>query len=99
MAEWYDAHVRSGHTPHDLAVATTLGLAGKVAGLRVLDVACGPGLAARALARAGARVIGTDITPEMLDAARTHEAAEPLGITYVGADAQNLTGLPDHAFD
>ena len=77
----------------------TVRLAGDVHGLEVLDVGCGQGIASRALARAGARVTGTDATPEMLDAARAHDAAEPLGIRYVLADAQRLDGLADAAFD
>ena len=99
IAQWYDAHVESGRTPHAMAVQTTLALAGDVAGLRVLDVACGQGVATRALAQAGAHVTGADVTPEMLDAARAHEDAQPLGIAYVHADARNLAGLPDEAFD
>src|SRR3954469_176343 len=62
IADWYDVLVRSGRSPHALAVATTLALAGDVAGLRVLDVACGQGAATRALAAAGAEVTGGRIT-------------------------------------
>jgi SAM-dependent methyltransferase len=35
----------------------------------------------------------------MVAAARRHEADRPLGITYLGADAQDLAELPDEAFD
>jgi ubiquinone/menaquinone biosynthesis C-methylase UbiE len=99
IAQWYDGFLRSGRGPHAFATDVTVRLAGEVRGLEVLDVGCGQGIAARALARAGARVTGTDATPEMLDAARAHEAGEPLGITYVLADAQRLDGLADAAFD
>lgn len=99
IAQWYDEHVRSGRTPHGLAVETVLALAGDVNGLRVLDVGCGQGSATRALARAGALVTGADATPEMLGAARGHEEDQPLGISYVLADAQDLTPLPDESFD
>ena len=99
IAEWYDALVRSGRSPHGLAVATTLRLAGEVAGLRVLDLACGQGAASRALAAAGAEVTGADVTPELVAAARRHEAAQPLGITYLESDAQDLAELPDETFD
>ena len=99
IADWYDALVRSGHSPHQLAVTTTLTLAGDVVGLRVLDVGCGQGVASRALAAAGARVTGADVTPGMVAAARRHEAAEPLGITYLESDAQDLAELHDEAFD
>jgi ubiquinone/menaquinone biosynthesis C-methylase UbiE len=99
IAEWYDSHVGSGRTPHAIAVDAVLALAGDVAGRRVLDVGCGQGAATRALARAGGRVVGTDATPEMLAAARAHEAADPLGITYVHADARGLAPLADASFD
>src|SRR3954471_11877651 len=63
IADWYDGVVRSGRTPHGLATRTMLGLAGDVTGRRVLDVACGQGIATRALARAGAAsVVGLDLT-------------------------------------
>lgn len=39
-------------------------------GRRALDLACGPGFIAFALAARGARVIGIDITPAMLEQAR-----------------------------
>lgn len=99
IAPWYDELVGSGRSPHGAAVAATLQLAGDVAGRRVLDVACGQGLAARALAHAGALVTGTDVTPELLDLARAHEAAEALGIAYVRADAQTLEPFDDAAFE
>jgi ubiquinone/menaquinone biosynthesis C-methylase UbiE len=99
IADWYDALVRSGRSPHELAVATTSALAGDVAGLRVLDVGCGQGAATRALAAAGAHVTGVDVTPELVGAARRHEAEQPLGITYLESDAQRLAELPDETFD
>src|SRR3954469_193658 len=99
IADWYDALVRSGRSPHALAVATTLALAGDVAGLRVPDVGCGRGAASRALAAAGAEVTGADLTPELVAAARRHEAEQPLGITYLESDAQQLAELADAAFD
>jgi len=100
IAEWYDDLLRAGSGPHQLAVETTLRLAPDVRDADVLDVACGQGIASRALAAAGARsVTGVDVTPEMLDAARRHEAAEPLGITYVLEDAQTLRALPDASYD
>ena len=53
-----------------------------VAGLRLLDVGCGAGLAAEAFARMGAEVTGLDAAGEALEAARAHAAAGGLDIAY-----------------
>lgn len=100
IAGWYDEMVRAGSGPHELAVEVTLRLSAPVSGGDVLDVACGQGLASRALARAGARsVTGVDLTVEMVEAARRYEAADPLGIDYRVEDATTLKTLPDRTFD
>ena len=100
IATWYDELLTGGSGPHELAVSTTLRLIPDLRGARVLDLACGQGLAARALARAGAAsVTGVDLAPEMIELARRHEAAQPLGISYLVDDAQALSRLGDGAFD
>jgi SAM-dependent methyltransferase len=58
------------------------GGAAPLAGLRVLDVGCGAGLASEALARLGAEVTGMDAAPEALAAARAHAEAGALAIDY-----------------
>lgn len=57
------------------ALDTLAGLARIGSSDRVLDVACGPGIVSVHLAAAGARVIGVDLTPRMLELAR-HRAAD-----------------------
>jgi len=51
-------------------------------GARVLDVGCGGGLLAEALARAGAAVTAIDLAPGMIEVARLHAAAGGLDIDY-----------------
>lgn len=51
-------------------------------GARLLDVGCGGGLLAEALARAGAEVTGIDLAPGMIEVARLHAAAAGLQIDY-----------------
>ncbi len=100
IATWYDELITGGSGPHELAVSTTLRLIPDLHGARVLDLACAQGLAARALARGGAAsVTGVDLAPEMIELARRHEAAQPLGISYLVDDAQALSGLGDASFD
>ena len=100
IASWYDRLLADGSPPHELAVATTLRLAGDIRGARVLDLACGQGIAARALAKAGAAAVtGVDATVEMIESARRGETAEPLGIQYLVDDAQVLGQLRGAVFD
>ncbi len=62
--------------------------------LRVLDLGCGPGVTAIALAqeRPDVRIIGVDIAPRMIEIARRRTSRQPLGhnISYVIADAAAL---------
>jgi SAM-dependent methyltransferase len=69
-----------------------------VNGLDVLDVATGTGNTAIAAARAGGRVTGLDITPQLLEIARSRAAAEGLDIRWVEADMRHLD-VPDSSFD
>src|SRR6185503_8112351 len=77
-----------------------LAVCGEVGGREILDVGCGNGYFARALARRGARVAGIDISPRMIEHATRQEAAEPLGIEYRVLDAALLpAGFAAQSFD
>lgn len=65
-------------------------LGGDLTGKRILDVGCGAGLAAEALAQAGAEVVGLDAAGEVLEAARAHAAAGGLAIDYRQGTAEAL---------
>jgi SAM-dependent methyltransferase len=70
---------------------TFFDLVGPVAGLAVLDLACGEGCYTRELAQRGARrVVGVDISPAMIALARQQPIA---GIEYVVSDVQSLPDL------
>ena len=56
------------------AMTLSLDLAGVAADDRVLDVACGPGIMACAMAQRAAHVTGIDLTAAMIDAARRRQA-------------------------
>jgi SAM-dependent methyltransferase len=62
-----------------------------LAGRSVVDLACGEGIYSRKLLRRGAvRVVGVDISREMISLARRAEEAEPLGAEYVLADVASV---------
>lgn len=63
---------------HDIAREDTLKLLGHVEGMRVLDLGCGAGHNAIALARQGAKVIGVDESSDQIAEARS--AAERAGV-------------------
>ena len=67
-------------------------------GMKVLDVACGTGNAARPAARSGARVTGLDLTPRLLDLGRAKAEEEGLQIDWREGDAEALP-FEDGTFD
>jgi demethylmenaquinone methyltransferase/2-methoxy-6-polyprenyl-1,4-benzoquinol methylase len=66
-------------------------------GQRILDVATGTGLVARALARRGAEVVGLDQSEQMLAGARARLSDGP-EITFVQGEAERLP-FEDASFD
>ena len=58
----------------------------------VLDVACGPGLIVVAVARVAGHATGIDLTPAMLERARTHAAGQ--GVTNVSWQQGDVLPLP-----
>jgi SAM-dependent methyltransferase len=71
---------------------------GAAPGVELLDIATGSGNVAIAAARAGARVTGLDLTPKLLDVARSRAAAEDLKVEFVEGDAEELP-FDDRSFD
>lgn len=68
------------------------------AGQGVLDVACGTGVVAVTAARAGARVTGLDLTPELLTRARENAAIAKVDIEFHEGDVEKLP-FDDAEFD
>lgn len=66
---------------------TFASILGNVSGKSVLDVGCGTGVSTRLIKQLGAaRVIGIDISSEMLQVAQVEEQRHPLGIEYIQGD-------------
>lgn len=82
------------HPSENLAEALEI-----VPGERCLDVACGSGNLALAMARrAWGNTVGADFVPALLERGRERAAAERLEIEFVEADAQDLP-FEDAGFD
>ncbi len=67
-------------------------------GDRALDLCCGTGDVAFALAQTGAEVTGLDFSPAMLEVACARAARQPGRVTFLPGDALHLP-FPDNAFD
>ncbi|MGK7893332.1 MAG: class I SAM-dependent methyltransferase [Xenococcus sp. (in: cyanobacteria)] len=66
-------------------------LLGNLKGKKILDLACGTGFYTRLFKQKGAtKVVGVDISEEMLKVARKQEEQQPLGIEYHLGDAVKL---------
>src|SRR5689334_1011113 len=75
-----------------------LRFAGIRAGAQVLDVACGTGVVALTAARAGAKVQGIDLTPELVARARENASLMRLEVPFQEGDVESLP-FADGAFD
>ena len=72
--------------------------AGVRAGQRVLDVGCGTGVVAITAVYAGAKVIGLDLTPELLERARENARIGEIEVDWHEGDAEELP-FGDREFD
>lgn len=109
VAGWYTGLVEDRGSDHHerVVIPGTLELLGEAAGRgkRLLDIACGTGVLARAAALQGTRVLGVDSSPQLIQSAKN--AGIPGGggfIEYKVHDARSLDTVQspefqDAAFD
>src|SRR5262249_31012955 len=85
---WAHFYHLEGHTT--AAAARLVKHANVASGQRVLDVACGTGVVAVTAARAGARVTGLDLTPQLLERARENARIAAVEIDWHEGDVEQL---------
>ncbi len=95
VGEWYDELVGDQGSVHheQVIIPGVLRLIDPHPGKRILDIACGQGVACRALAGRGAATVGMDLAPSLIEAARRRTASPELESYYVG-DARHLENSP-----
>jgi 2-polyprenyl-6-hydroxyphenyl methylase / 3-demethylubiquinone-9 3-methyltransferase len=100
-AEWWTGRHRWLRTMHNL-VPPRLKYFDRIVndwrGMSVLDLGCGGGFMAEAMARRGAKVIGIDPSAPAIEAAREHAEASGLDIDYRVAYGEHLP-FPDRSLD
>jgi SAM-dependent methyltransferase len=76
-----------------------LGLLGDVCGRRILEIGCGGGQNAIALARQGATCVGLDPSAAQLAHARQLARQHGVDVQFVEGVAEDLSAFPDGSFD
>ncbi len=71
----------------------------RLSNLHILDVGCGGGILAEALARAGANVTGIDLSQSSIDVARRHAQGQGLSIDYLYTDIEVFSRENAGSFD
>ena len=97
VAEWYDTHLETSPDSYQAKViAPNLSrLLALKPNMHVLDLACGQGFFTRKWKAEGARVVGADISEELITAAKKHSP----NIEFHATPAHKLGFAKDNSFD
>ena len=99
-AKWWDptSEFKPLHEINPLRLAWIDGLAA-LAGKHVLDVGCGGGILAEAMAQKGAAVTGIDLAEKSLKVAELHRLESGVEVKYECISAEDLAGRAPATFD
>lgn len=99
VADWYDDVVNDGDSyQKNVLLPNLLRIVEPKKGMTILDLACGQGYFSRALAAAGAKVIGCDISIELVEKAQAQKVAGGDTEYYV-APADDLSLIDPSSVD
>jgi 2-polyprenyl-6-hydroxyphenyl methylase / 3-demethylubiquinone-9 3-methyltransferase len=98
---WWDptSEFRPLHEINPLRLAHIERLAGGLAGKRVLDIGCGGGILAEAMAAKGAQVTGIDLAERALKVAQLHGIEVGSEVDYRLVSAEDLAAEAPESFD
>ncbi len=98
VAEWYDDLLSQSSDSYQekVILPNLLRIIEPKGGMTVVDIACGQGYFSRVIQEKGAKVIGCDISKELIDLAKAHSPKE---IEYHTASADNLSFIKDATAD
>lgn len=89
VATWYDEYLKGDDTYQaQVILPNVVRMIAPENGMRILDLACGQGYFARALAQTGAQVVGIDASAELLEAADAQ--SNGLKIMYKQGNVEKL---------
>jgi ubiquinone/menaquinone biosynthesis C-methylase UbiE len=96
VANWYDDLIEKDPNSYqkNLILPNLLRLIEAKKGELIVDLACGQGFFAREMAKSGAKIVGCDISPELIDIAKQDKSVE-----YHVSPAHNLDFLQRQSAD
>ena len=99
-SRWWDpeGEIRTLHDINPVRLAYVERTA-PLAGRKVVDVGCGGGVLAEAMARAGARVVGLDLAEGLLQVAELHALEANVAVTYLRESAEQHAASHASAYD
>jgi 2-polyprenyl-6-hydroxyphenyl methylase/3-demethylubiquinone-9 3-methyltransferase len=100
-ARWWDpeSEFRPLHQINPLRLGWIERLAGSLAGRSAIDVGCGGGILAEAMARKGAQVTGIDLADKALKVAELHGLESGVQVRYEKIAAEAMAEREPAAFD
>ncbi len=101
VAEWYSdlLEKEEGTYQKELILPNLVRLMDIKKGDAVLDLACGQGFFSRELYKLGAKVMGVDISRELISLAEKIGGEEKIEIDYKVSSADNLSFIKDNSLD
>ncbi len=96
VASWYDEMLGGNDTYQLKVILPNLLRLLPPRGMRIIDIACGQGFFSKMYADAGATVLGTDISPELIAYAKKYEGKN---LRFSVAPAEALTPAVSGSFD
>lgn len=98
---WWDpdSEFKPLHDINPLRLAWIEQVAGGIGGKRVVDVGCGGGILAEAMARKGARVVGIDLSDRAIGVACLHQFESGTSVDYRLTAAESLATEMPAGFD
>ena len=99
VADDWIAHADTNDYRNDYLMPRMLAMLGDVAGRVILDLGCGDGGYARALAARGARVTAVDGSARMIDVARERTGNANADVRFLCANANALDGIASGSVD
>ena len=100
-SRWWDteSEFKSLHDINPLRVSYIEEQCGGLSGKKVLDIGCGGGILAEAMAEHGAEVTGIDMAEQSLEIARMHLLESGLKVDYQQSTAEQFALDHPHQFD